>query len=164
MSAIQREVVRLIQVHRWAALATLHEGAPAVSMAAYAVEPGLDGLLMFLSQLSAHTRDLLADGRCALAIAQPDTGEGDPQLLPRVGLHGQALPIPRDAEEFALAGARYVQRFPDALPRFQLGDFHLFRFVIGDARYVGGFARASTFTGDQLRETARGLAGGTPPE
>jgi hypothetical protein len=164
MSAIQREVVALIQGQRWAALATLHDGAPAVSMAAYAVEPGLEGLVMFLSQLSAHTRDLLADGRCALAITMPDAGEGDPQVLPRVSLQGRAVTIPREADEFALAGARYVKRFPNALPRFELGDFHLFRFVVEDARYVGGFARASTFTGDQLRETARAAASGTPAE
>jgi hypothetical protein len=72
-----------------------------------------------------------------------------------LSLQGRALRIPREHEEFEMAGARYVQRFPDALPRFQLGDFHLFRFAIDEARYVGGFARASTFSGDQLRETAR---------
>ena len=124
-------------------------------MVAYAVEPGLGGLLMFLSQLAAHTRQMLEYPQVSLAITAPDTGDGDPQLLPRVSLQGRAAPIGRDDETFALAAARYVQRFPDALPRFQLGDFHLFRFGIDEARYVGGFARASTFSGDQLRETAR---------
>ena len=37
MSAIQREVIELVQQQRWAALATLHEGEPAVAMVAYAV-------------------------------------------------------------------------------------------------------------------------------
>lgn len=160
MSSIQREVVDLIRSQRWAALATLHDHAPAAAMVAYAVEPGLDGLLVFVSQLAAHTRDLLADSRCAFAISAPDTGEGDPQLLPRVSLHGRAVPVARDDEGFALAGAYYARRFPDALPRFQLADFHLLRFTIDDARYVGGFARASSFTGDQLRQTARELDGG----
>ena len=157
MSAIQQEVVRLVLAQRWAALATPHDQAPSAAMVAYAVEPGLGSLLLFLSQLSAHTRDLLADPRCALAISAPDTGESDPQLLPRVTLHGTALAVPRDAEDFALAGAFYVRRFPDALPRFELGDFHLFRVVVDSARYVGGFARAASFSGDQLRETARAL-------
>lgn len=159
MSAIQREVVDLIQSQRWATLATLHEEAPATAMVAYAVEAGLDGLLIFLSELGAHTRDLLADARCAIAISAPDTGAGDPQLLPRVSLRGLAIPIGRDDEEFSHTGALYARRFPDALPRFDLPDFHLFRFTIEDARFVGGFARASSFTGDQLRQTARELDG-----
>lgn len=157
MSAIQREVVGLIQHQRWAALATLHDGGPAVAMVAYAVEPGLAGLLMFISQLSAHTRDLLEHPRCALAISSQDSGDGDPQLLPRVSLAGDAVALSRDEDEFALAGAHYARRFPNALPRFELADFHLFRFTIAEARYVGGFARASSLTGDQLRETARQL-------
>jgi hypothetical protein len=161
MSAIQREVVTLVQQQRWAALATTADGTPLASMVAYAVEPDLGGLLFFISQLSAHTRHLLAAPLTSVAITAPDLGEGDPQTLPRVSLQGRALPIDRADEGFALAGARYVQRFPDALPRFQLGDFHLFRFTIDEARYVGGFARASSFSGDQLRETARELAEGT---
>jgi putative heme iron utilization protein len=154
MSAIQREVVTLIQQQRWGALATVSGDAPLASMVAYAVEPGLGGLLFFISLLAAHTRQLLAHPQTSLAITAPDRGEGDPQLLPRVSLQGRAIPVDTDEEGFALAAARYVQRFPDSLPRFQLGDFHLFRLVIDEARYVGGFARASTFTGGQLREAA----------
>lgn len=160
MSAIQRDVIALIETQRWAALATVSDGVPLASMVAYAVEPGLEGLLIFVSQMAAHTRSLFETPTCSLAITAPDLGEGDPQLLPRVSLRGGATRIPREDEAFAMTGARYVQRFPDALPRFQLGDFHLFRFVIDEARYVGGFARASTFSGDQLRETAREMDAG----
>jgi hypothetical protein len=160
MSAIERDVIALIETQRWAALATVNDGVPLASMVAYAVEPGLGGLLIFVSQMAAHTRSLLEAPACSLAITTPDLGEGDPQLLPRVSLQGRAVPIPRADDEFAMAGARYVQRFPDALPRFQLGDFHLFRIAVDEARYVGGFARASTFSGDQLRNTARETAAG----
>jgi len=159
MSAIQREVVPLIQQQRWGALATVSDDVPLASMVAYAVEPGLGGLLFFISQLSAHTRHLLAHPQTSLAITAPDTGEGDPQLLPRVSLQGRAVPVARDDERFAMVGALYVKRFPDSLPRFELGDFLLFRFEIDEARYVGGFARASTFTGDQLRGTALEMGG-----
>jgi hypothetical protein len=159
MSAIQRDVVTLVQQQRWAALATVGDEAPLASMVAYAVEPELGGLLFFLSQLAAHTRHLLAHPQTSLAVTAPDTGDGDPQLLPRVSLQGRAVPVARDGERFAMAGALYVQRFPDSLPRFELGDFLLFRFEIDDARYVGGFARASTFTGDQLHATALAMAG-----
>jgi putative heme iron utilization protein len=157
MSAIQRDVVSLVQAQRWAALCTVHHGNPLASMVAYAIEPDLNPLL-FISDLAAHTRALIDEPRCSLAVTAPDTGEGDPQLLPRVSLQCTATPIDRDAEDFDVTGARYVQRFPDALMRFQLGDFRLFRLTIDDARYVGGFARASSITGEQLREAARELA------
>ena len=158
MSAIQREVVALVTAQRWAAVGSIHDGQPLVSMIAYATEPGLDGLLIFISQMAAHTRALLEDPRCSLAITAPDTGEGDPQLLQRVTLNGTAMAIARDDVAFQEAAERYVARFPDAAMRFQLGDFVLMRIVFDSARYVGGFARASTFTGDQLRSTAREVA------
>jgi hypothetical protein len=156
-SAIQLEVTRLILAQRWAAIATNDEGAPLASMVAYAPEPGLRGLLLFISQLAAHTRNLLASGGTSLAITAPDTGEGDPQMLPRVSLQGRVTPIPRDAPDFAEAATRYVARFPASERRFQLGDFVMFRFVPEEARYVGGFARATTYTGAQLREAAEEL-------
>lgn len=162
MSAIQREVVSLVTTQRWAAIASIHEDAPLVSMVAYAVEPGLGGLLLFISQLAAHTRALLENPRCSVAVTAPDHGDGDPQLLQRVSLGGRAQVIARDDEGFAEAAARYVARFPDAQMRFQLGDFVLMRIVIDNARYVGGFARASSFTGDQLRQTAHDVAAAHP--
>lgn len=160
-SAIQLEVARLVKSQRWAAMATIDGGAPLASMVAYAAEPGLGGLLLFLSQLAAHTRNLLESNQASLAISAPDTGEGDPQLLPRVSLRGTIAPVPRDSGEFAHAAERYVERFPDAAMRFQLGDFVMFRFVPEEARYVGGFARATTYTGTQLREAGEAIDAGT---
>lgn len=158
MSAVHRDIISLIRDERWAALATLHDSAPLASMVAYAVEPDLRGLLIFVSQLAAHTRNLVEDPRCSVAITRPDRGDGDPQLLERVSLACHAEPIPRGDEAFATAAAIYAERFPDALPRFHLGDFHLFRLVIDEARHVGGFARAATVSGDELRATAQAMA------
>lgn len=159
MSAIQRDVLRLIAAHRWAALATLHDGGPAVSMVAYAVTPAYGELLVFLSELASHTRDLLETPECAVAISTPDGGEGDPQVLPRVSVRGRVERVDRDDARFPELAAAYAQRFPESIPRFQLGDFHLFRVAIDEVRHVGGFARAATFTGDQLRATAREMDG-----
>jgi putative heme iron utilization protein len=149
-----REVARLIAGQRWGTLATLDDGAPLASMVAYAIEPGMSGLLFFLSGLSAHTRNLLADPRASLAVGEPDRGEGDPQTLPRVSLQGQALPIERDDPAFESAWSSYVARFPDAAPRLELADFVLFRFRFEDARYVGGFARAARLEGREIAEAA----------
>ncbi len=158
--AVEVEVVRLILGERWGAIATLDGGAPFASMVAYAPEPTLDAVLLFLSHLSQHTRNLLEDPRVSLAISRPDSGEGDPQLLPRVTLTGTVDAIERDSEAWGPAMEIYVGRFPDAAPRFELADFHLLRLRPTSVRYVGGFARAFSMTDADLREAASALASG----
>lgn len=154
MSLIQRDVCSLIYEQRWAALATLGSDGPNASMVAYAPEPGLNGLLLYISQLATHTGQLLTHPECSLAISVPDGGLGDPQLLARVSLRGRAMPISRNSAGFAAAAACYVERIPAAASRLVLTDFQLFRFVFEEARFVGGFARAARFEGGPLREVA----------
>jgi putative heme iron utilization protein len=153
MSAISREAAALIRTQRWAALATLDGGEPVVSMVAYAIEPGGGALSFHLSQLAQHTRNLMAHGRCSLAIGEPDPLEGDPQRLQRVTLKGLASIVRRTDDEYLAAAEAYIERFPEAQMRFELGDFVLFRFTPEDARYVGGFGRAARFEWVALRDT-----------
>ena len=150
MSAISREAATLVRTQRWAALATSDAGEPLASMVAYAVEPSGRALLFHVSQLAQHTRNLLEHSRCSLAISEPDISEGDPQRLQRVTLTGTASVLHPSAGDHLDAAEAYVERFPDAQMRFELGDFLLFRFVPGDARYVGGFARAARFSWGEI--------------
>ena len=145
MSAIAREAAALIRTHRWAALATLDAGEPLVSMVAYALEPGGGALLLHVSQLAQHTRNLVEHPRGALAITEPDALEGDPQRLQRVTVTGTAAVLRRSDPAYVDAAEAYIDRFPDAQMRFELGDFLLVRFTADEARYVGGFARAARF-------------------
>ncbi len=151
------EAARLILSERWAAMATINDGAPLASMVAYAAEPGLSGLILHLSQMAAHTRALLAVPDCSIAISRPDTGEGDPQLLARVAIEGIALPLEEGTRSFESARDCYVARFPHSAQRLHMGDFVFFRFEIQDARWVGGFGRAVRMNGLQLKEAAASL-------
>ena len=151
MSGITREAAALIRTQRWAALATLDEGRPLASMVAYALDEPQGALLFFLSQLAQHTRNLLDAPQVSLAVSEPDAQDGDPQRLQRVTLAGAVEVVRRGTPGFEDAAQCYVDRFPDALPRFELGDFLLFRFVPADARYVGGFARAARFSWEDVR-------------
>jgi len=149
LSAISREAATLIPAQRWAALATINDGEPLASHVAYALAPG-GALLFHLSQLAQHTRNLLDRPRCSLAISESDTFDGDPQRLQRVTLTGAASILRRTDDLYVVAADAYVARFPDALMRFELGDFLLFRFTPEDARYVGGFARAARLSWDDI--------------
>ena len=143
---------RLLASSRWAALAVVEDGAPAAAMTAYA--PAADGaaLYVLLSQMALHTRALLVEPRAALVVSAPDTGEGDPQTLPRLSLSGVALALVPGTAEHEAGRAAYVGRFPGAEERFALADFVLFRFEASEARWVGGFGRALRMTGPQLAE------------
>ncbi len=145
-------VVALLREQRQAALGSLRDDGPFVSMVAFVAEPDFSGVLLLLSQLAAHTRQLLADPRAALLICEPDDGRDDVQTLARLSLVGQAAPLPES--DIATARERYLARLPAAQMLFTLPDFRLFRFVPSEARLIGGFARAWTLTPEQLRSAA----------
>jgi hypothetical protein len=147
-------LAELIRSRRWAALATLRDGAPFASWVAYAAEPDLGGLLLHLSRLAPHTQHLLADPRASLAISAGEDGVADPQTLARVSIQGRVELIAPESEGYAAASACYLARLPAAEMLFSFPDFVLFRLRPEEARYVGGFARAFTLTGEQLRGAA----------
>lgn len=156
MQAEDRAALRaLVEGRRQAALGTLDNGAPFVSMVLYALQrrAGLPpAALIYVSRLSAHTRQLLADPRTSLLIALPDVGEGDPQALARVTLQCLAVPLAADAPDFAEVRAAYLGRLPQQEYLFGFPDFTMFRLELLEARYVGGFARALSLSAAQLAE------------
>lgn len=145
------QLATLIRRQRWAALATLGPDGPEASHVAYAIEGAFDGVLLHLSQLAAHTKQLLADPRASLAIGEPDDGRADPQTLARVTLSGTVEPLVRETEDYLAAQARYLARLPESAQLFGFGDFRLFRLRPQRARLVGGFARARTFDAGALQ-------------
>lgn len=150
-----RQLARLLTEQRWAALATVGEdGEPNSSYVAFAIETDFKAVLLHLSQLAAHTRNLLARPTVSLAVTEPDDGRDDPQTLARVTLKGTAVVVPRESGEYTTARERYLERLPAAGPLFGFGDFQLFHVEIAQARYVGGFARARTFGPEALSRAA----------
>ncbi len=148
------QLARLIRGQRWAALGTVTAQAPLASMVAYAPEPDFSGFLMHLSQLSQHTRNLLANPHASLAISEPETGAENPQTLARLSIQGDVDSLPPDAPGYAEAAETYKRRLPASVSLFDFGDFILFRLVPREARFVAGFARAYTASAEKLREAA----------
>jgi len=116
-------------------LATQGDGQPFASLVTHAMAP--DGaLLLWLSTLSQHTRQLLREPRCAL-LAQGEPTGPNPQTVPRATLTGLAEQI----EEPALK-ARWLARHPYAAMYAEFADFALWRVVPQAGLLVGGFAAA----------------------
>jgi heme oxygenase (biliverdin-IX-beta and delta-forming) len=149
-------LARLAAGGRTAALGTLLDGAPYVSLVLYAAAPGLTEIDLHLSRLAVHTRNLQTDSRASLLLAEPDAGRADPQTLVRLSLHGAARVLPKAAPEYAAAQARYLAKFPASAPVFELPDFDLYRFVPTQGRFISAFGKIFDLTGEQLRKAAHG--------
>lgn len=140
----------LLRQERVASLGTLHGGEPFVSMVPYVLAPDGPGLLVHLSELASHTRDLRVHPGCSLLVMQTAEADTFVQALPRVTLQGEAAPLDPASAAYRDGRAAYVARFPPAEPIFALGDFALWRCVPTHVRFVAGFGRAHTLAGEAL--------------
>ncbi|RLS83971.1 MAG: hypothetical protein DWI04_02395 [Planctomycetota bacterium] len=135
-----------------AALATLHDGRPFASMVPFAVTKtgGRLRLVVHVSGLAAHTRDMRSVPEICLMVMAPEMDDVPPQALPRVSISGQAEFIAKDDPEHAMLKAAYLGKFPEAADLFQLGDFSIVAIEPTSARFVAGFARAMTLSAESL--------------
>ena len=122
-------LARLIAGHRQAVLATLDAGAPYTAMVAYVPERGFAGLLIHLSDLSAHKRHLRADPRASLIIFEPDNGRTEILQHARVSLGCTTEIIPKDTDAYTAAKDHYLARFPSHKLMFTLKRY--FRGFLG---------------------------------
>ena len=138
-----------------AALGTLHDGEPYVSMVPFSLLPKGPDFVIHVSSLSAHTGDMLANPKVSLLMIAPESGGVAPQARARLTVQGDARPVPHAAELYPEARESYLSRFPDSAQTFVLGDFSLFAIRPRLLRFVGGFAQARSMTAEGL---ARALA------
>lgn len=141
---------RLLDARPVAALATLHRDEPALSMVPFVLRGGDHALLIHVSGLATHTRDMREHPRVSLMVMAEATPETMPQALPRVALQADARVLPREGAEYEAAKALYLARFPDAAMTFELADFSIVALEPVSARLVAGFGRADALVGERL--------------
>lgn len=133
----------LMRAARQASLATLADGAPFVSLITPAVSCGGD-LLMLISGLSRHGRQLRQDGRCAVLLNGAAL-EANPQAMPRLTVTGNAEPV----QDPGLRD-RWIRIHPYGASYAGFGDFSLWRLRPEQAHLVAGFGRIRSLPGDAL--------------
>ena len=141
------EAKQLLRSIRSGALATLATtgGFPFASLTTVATDHDGSPILL-LSQLSAHTRNVMADDRASILLAR--MGKGDPLAHPRLTLVGR---IAKAAEEDRpRLRARFLARHPKAAIYVDFGDFAFYRLDCASAHLNGGFAKAADYTGAQI--------------
>jgi putative heme iron utilization protein len=123
---------------RAGALSTLsrrHPGHPFGSLMPYALDES--GRPLFLiSALAMHTRNLEADPRASLFVAESTAAE-DPLAVGRITVMGSAGRVP--SAEVPGGRAAYLARHPNASNWVDFGDFSFWRLQILDLYWVGGF-------------------------
>lgn len=111
-------------------------GYPFGSLVPYCLDQAGHALLL-LSHLAQHTKNLVADPRCGLCVAQAT--EGDVQQTLRLSCLADAQPVnPADAA----AHARWLRYFPASRPYLLELNFRLYRLKPRRFHFNGGFATA----------------------
>jgi putative heme iron utilization protein len=144
---IARELLRTI---RAGALATLDAstGHPFASLVTVATD--VDGApLLLMSALSGHTRNLEADPRLSILLAQG--GKGDPLAHPRLTVIGKA-----EKTREPRVRSRFLARHPKAKLYADFADFSFWRVTPSEGHLNGGFARAMSLTAADLTTSLDG--------
>jgi len=148
---LTERLAQLLRARSTAALGTLRAGAPCVSLVPYALAGGGEGFLVHVSALAAHTRDMLAEARVSLLVAEAEDGAKSPLGLMRVSVQATAERIAADSPRLDESRAAYLARFPDAEPMFGFADFSLFLLRPAAARFVAGFGQAHSLSAASLQ-------------
>lgn len=138
---------RLLHAQDVAALGTLRRDEPFVSMVPFALLA--DGaLVLHVSRLATHTRDMEEHPGVSVLVIAPRSKDVGALALARATLQADAHPCPPGDAQHAAARQAYLARFPDSEMMFGFADFSLFRLVPRSVRFVGGFAQATSITGE----------------
>ena len=147
---------QLIHTQRVGALGTLDASrAPFVSMVPFAVEPDSARLIIHVSSLAAHTRNLQATPQVSLLVMQAEVAGEPVHALQRVTLEGVATVLERDSAVWRAARGAYLARFADAEPMTALGDFMFVGIAVQGARQVAGFGAARSLDAETMAEVLR---------
>ncbi|HAZ42246.1 MAG TPA: pyridoxamine 5'-phosphate oxidase [Methylococcaceae bacterium] len=128
-----------------------NDGRPHASYAPY-IEDDEGCFHVFLSELAAHTRNLLQDRRVSLLFIEEESVMKQVFARKRVTYEGSAREISRDDPAFAPLLDQMAERHGPIVGMLRnLRDFHLFKVTPDKAIYVRGFGEAFTLEGADLQ-------------
>lgn len=147
------EVRAIIEAERNGVLSTLSKrlrGWPFGSITPFTPSAAGEPLIL-ISEIAEHTRNLRQDARASLLV-QDSRALEDPQAGARVTLIGYAAPVAGPYLEDAQR--RYLRQFPNSAGYFEAHDFSLFRILVTDVRYIGGFGDIYWLKGNEVVDSA----------
>ena len=137
-------------------LAVTVEGEPVIGLLPFACTADHAALIVHASRLARHTRGLTDGAPFAALIHAPAVAGVDPLQIPRATLQGRVTALPEAGPAVDAARTTYRDKLPSAEITLTLGDFRFFRLEIERGRLVAGFAQATGFDQDTLRDLRSG--------
>jgi len=108
-------------------------------------------IVVFVSQLSLHTRDLLATRQAAAMLIADEADSAQIFARTRVSYQCEAVVVGRDSDEYEDLLTRFEQVHGKTVALLRsLPDFVLFRLQPCSGQFVMGFGQAYRLTGDLL--------------
>lgn len=150
----EKLLAQIIRGTRIAALGTLREGAPRLSMVAFVPAEDFSAFYIHVSRLAQHTVDMQKDRQVGFLIAEVDDGRADPQTLARVSIRASAEMIQNGEPGYTPLKDLYLARFLEAGQFFKLDDFSFWRIKPKGGRFVAGFAKAYNITVETLQKVS----------
>jgi heme iron utilization protein len=151
----RQHLSQLIRNQQIAALGTLDDKQPVVSMVAYTVAGDFSCFYIHISGLAKHTRHIAQNPRVGLMICETLKPGQDPQTLARVSVTGEARVLVSGSGDYAEVKAGYLKKYPDSEISFGLGDFDLYAIEVEHARFVAGFGKTFNLTVKGMSDASR---------
>lgn len=115
---------------------------------------GNDGCFyIFVSQLAAHTQDLLINSEVSILLLEDEKESRQIFARQRISYQCQVEVVESDNRSYTIILDDMEKRFGNVVDLLRtLPDFILFRLVPYKGQYVKGFGKAYTLIGDSLQE------------
>jgi putative heme iron utilization protein len=149
MDGLADEAKALLRASRFGVLSTVSQrvaGYPFGSVMPFAWEASRGALLLLMSGLAEHTKNVLVDPRASLLVLE-EGRDGDMQDAARLTVLGKV--VRTGAPE--AARALYLARHPQAQRNLELADFAFYELQPEQARFIAGFGRMGWVEGALLQ-------------
>lgn len=143
----------LISAAVFASLAVLEPdtGFPLVSrIAVGTIASDMHEPYFLASDLSNHSKALLADNRASIMFGEPPN-KGDPLAFARVTVIGKVQKITREHDSYKMRREAWLKSHPKAQLYIDFADFNFYVLKIERVALNGGFGKAFEMTGADLR-------------
>lgn len=116
------------------------------------IEIGDGGFYIFVSQLAAHTQDILANQEVSILLLEDEKETRQIFARQRISYQCQAERVSENADSYVKILDEMENRFGSVMKLLRtLPDFILFRLKPYEGQYVKGFGQAYKLTGNQLQ-------------
>lgn len=132
-------------------LGTIEADQPQVSYAPFVEHDG--ALFIYVSELAAHTRQMLTTGRCAVLLIEDEQASRNLFARRRISYQCRAAEVGQQSDTGRQVLARMQARFGNITELLvTLQDFHLMRLKIEKGAYIAGFGKAFAVHADGTLE------------